>query len=184
MYAFNLSLFYAIYSLAGRSAWLDTAILVIGQYFLYPIILAVAFFAYREWHAGRMHAMWGYVAAVLGALVARFGVATLIRMFYEHPRPFIALDIPHILTDTSNSFPSGHTIFIFALAAGVYRINKTFAYWLGALGLLIGLARVAGGVHYPFDILSGIVLGILTGWGVVRLWKMVSRYIALPSLDR
>jgi undecaprenyl-diphosphatase len=51
---------------------------------------------------------------------------------------------------------------MFALATATYYFNKKLAYFLFASGLVIGLARVAGGVHYPSDVLGGIFLGILT----------------------
>jgi len=39
---------------------------------------------------------------------------------------------------------------------------------LYASGLLIGIARIAAGVHYPLDILGGIILGTLTGYIAYR----------------
>ena len=114
----------------------------------------------------------------MAALVARFGVAELIRFAYHRPRPYVALRIPHLLSDSAYSFPSGHTIFLFALAVAVYGIHKKFAYWLFAAGVLIGAARVAAGVHYPSDILGGAVLGTLTGYLVFFvLWKKYLRQL-------
>jgi undecaprenyl-diphosphatase len=113
--------------------------------------------------------VYGYVVAVLGALVARFFIGSSIRFFYHRPRPFLALHIPHLLTETSYSFPSGHTIFLFALATGIWFVNKKQSYVLFVLALLVGLARVAAGVHYPSDIAGGIILGVLTAVLVVRL---------------
>jgi undecaprenyl-diphosphatase len=88
-----------------------------------------------------------------------------------------------VLVDTAASFPSGHTIFMFALATGVWRINKRFGWWLYALGLLIGAARVAGGVHYPSDIVGGIVLGIATSFVITWCWKALARTVAIPSIS-
>lgn len=182
MHSLDLSLFYTLYGLSGHAHWIDLVIVSVGEYLLYPLLLLVVFFMYREWSKGHSMNVWGYSVAVLGALIARFGVAEAIRLVYHHPRPFITFNIPHLLTDTSYSFPSGHTIFIFALATGVYRINKKFAYWLYGAGLLIGVARVAGGVHYPSDILGGIVLGVATSYAVTSIWKSLSRSIALPFI--
>ena len=127
-----------------------------AEYLLYGVLVVVAYQIFQEWRAGRLGKVYDYCIAIFAALAARFGIAELIRHFYPRPRPYIALHLPHhLLSDTAYSFPSGHTIFLFALATGVYNINKTFAYWLYALGALVGLARVAAGVHYPSDILGG-----------------------------
>ena len=99
----------------------------------------------------------------MAALVARFGIAEAIRLFYHESRPFTALGISHLINDSTYSFPSGHTIFLFALGAATNFFNKKLAYFIYASALLIGFARVAGGVHYPSDIVGGIVLGAATG---------------------
>jgi undecaprenyl-diphosphatase len=182
MHSFDLSLFYSIYNLSGHSLWIDRLIVDFGEYLLYPILVGVAALIVYEWRKKRWSKMWGYIVAVLGALIARFVIAEAIRLLYHRPRPFLALHLPHLLSDTSYSFPSGHTIFLFALATGVYRVNKRIGWALYALALFIGLARVAGGVHYPSDILGGIILGILISVVVTWLWKSIGRNIALPSI--
>jgi undecaprenyl-diphosphatase len=69
------------------------------------------------------------------------------------------------LTADLYSFPSGHTLSAFA-AAGVLRIN--FPDRKGNLTLLIalsiGIARIYEGMHWPTDVIAGIVLGLLTAW--------------------
>lgn len=172
----DLSLFYAIHSLAGVSAWGDLLIVFFAKYYLY-VVLAV--FAYAAWSAyGQARErvwLWKYGIALAAAFFARFGLAEVIRYFYHHERPFVALGVSHLITDTAYSFPSGHAIFIFALGAATHFFNKKLAYFLYASGLLIGIARIAGGVHYPSDILGGAVLGLITG--AVVCW-VAKRYLA------
>jgi undecaprenyl-diphosphatase len=156
--------FFAIYKLSGISRWIDSVIIFFGEYFLYIAILVFAYFIYRTYKQGKIKLLRFYLLAIFSALVARFGVASIIRFFYHRPRPFVALFLSqHLINDTAYSFPSGHAIFIFALATVTYFFNKKLAYFLYISGLLIGLARIAGGVHYPSDILGGIALGIVVG---------------------
>jgi undecaprenyl-diphosphatase len=72
------------------------------------------------------------------------------------------------LTDP-HSFPSGHTVRAVMLALIFLGLGPL---WLGLLLLvwapLVGLARIAMGVHYLSDVLAGMVLGLLIG-GVVLL---------------
>jgi len=151
-----------LHGLAGKSTGGDFLIIFFGDYFLY---ICVAIFAYFGWHTYNKNesSLKLYGIALAGALIARFGVAEAIRLFYHRLRPFLALNTTHLFTDYAYSFPSGHTIFMFALAMATWYFNKKLSYFLFASGLLIGLARVAGGVHYPTDIIGGIILGILSG---------------------
>lgn len=176
MLSADLSLFYAIHSLAGRSALFDAVIVCVGEYLIYGVIAVVIGFSVYAWRAGDRELFAGYLLSIAAALAARFIVASGIRLVYERVRPFAALNISHLLNDSAYSFPSGHTIFMFALATVVYRYNKIFAWCLAALGLLIGLARIAGGVHYPSDILGGIALGICTGLCVLALYKIFTPF--------
>ncbi|HRI36611.1 MAG TPA: phosphatase PAP2 family protein [bacterium] len=63
-----------------------------------------------------------------------------------------------------NSFPSGHAIFASASALGAWIfLTLRRVYWtmiFFALGLLMCLARILAGVHYPLDIVAGYALGV------------------------
>jgi len=61
-----------------------------------------------------------------------------------------------------HSFPSGHTaraFLIATIASGLGPAWLAIALWIWAP--LVGLARVAMGVHYVSDIVAGMLLGIL-----------------------
>ncbi len=158
------SLFNALYQLSGQSLLGDWLIVFLGKYLLYVLLAVVAAFAVREWlRGGERVNLYYYAVALLGALIARFGVAEFVRYWYPHERPFVALGLPTLITDHASSFPSGHTIFIFALATGLFFVHRKLAYGLYAAGVLVGLARIAAGVHWPSDIVGGAVLGIMCG---------------------
>ena len=65
-------------------------------------------------------------------------------------------------TATGSSFPSGHTqAATTALTSGALIIKKKpFTTFAVILSLLIGLSRLYLGVHYPKDVLVGLILGI------------------------
>jgi membrane-associated phospholipid phosphatase len=66
----------------------------------------------------------------------------------------------------SPSFPSGHTATAF-IGAGILAAqfkSKPITQWLVAIASLIGLSRIMMGVHWPFDVLVGAVLGWLIGF--------------------
>lgn len=64
------------------------------------------------------------------------------------------------------SFPSGHTGASFASAVSMYRqLPGRFAVFLVILAFLIAFSRLYVGIHYPTDVLGGIVTG--TGIGLL-----------------
>jgi membrane-associated phospholipid phosphatase len=59
--------------------------------------------------------------------------------------------------------------FIFPLIALVYLKNKKLGVVFMVLGVLMGLARIYCGVHYPSDIFAGIIIGVFCGWFVEKI---------------
>jgi undecaprenyl-diphosphatase len=88
-------------------------------------------------------------------------------------KELVARDRPcHVLSglreiaNCSNSFafPSNHAINSFTAATLIGLSYKRTAYALYTLAILIGYSRVYLGVHYPSDVLSGALCGILIGF--------------------
>ena len=91
---------------------------------------------------------------LLKNLVARTrpcDVNTAIQLLISHP--------------TDYSFPSGHTAASFTAVAALY-FSGDKNIWKAAivLGILIAFSRMYLYVHYPTDILGGILVGIFSGF--------------------
>lgn len=69
-----------------------------------------------------------------------------------------------IAPPTDFSFPSGHSAVSFAATTALF--FKKDRLWIPALilSVCIAFSRLYLYVHYPTDVLAGILLGILTGW--------------------
>ena len=102
--------------------------------------------------------------------------AEVLYAVFQRPRPYVAFDISHLLSSSAFSFPSGHTVFLFALATGMYGVHKTFSLILFGVAALVGVARVMGGAHYPSDILAGAVLGTLIGGAGIIFLKKITKH--------
>lgn len=88
-------------------------------------------------------------------------VNSLLKVSIAQPRPYQLDPALMILPEPGYGFPSGHvqqTLVFWATLALYYR--KT---WLWALGgcmlILVGLARMYVGAHFPSDVLGAIVVG-------------------------
>ena len=65
------------------------------------------------------------------------------------------------------SFPSGHTASSFAALAVFFQMNGKLGLIMSPIATLIAFSRIYLKVHYPTDVIFGIVLGITCGVGVV-----------------
>jgi membrane-associated phospholipid phosphatase len=115
---------------------------------------------------------------VWGGLLGAVLMTILLRMLKEMiglPRP------PGVLPEDAlivigpgyrrGAFPSGHTATI-ALYAGIWalstsrRLHGTLAL---CLAVLVGVSRMAVGVHWPSDVLGGLILGWGSAWAGLSL---------------
>lgn len=121
------------------------------------------------------HRFVGYLLELLGAvLLARVVLVPLIRIFIQTARPYIALHfIPFIPPVPEYSFPSSHAAVLAALAFIAWSIRPAAGAALFAGAVIVGIARVLAGVHWPIDIVGGLFVGALAALIVHTLY---SRY--------
>ena len=74
-----------------------------------------------------------------------------------------------------NSFPSAHAAFFFALAAAMYARRSRWAWPFVVVAVLISTARVAAAVHWPGDVLTGALLGLVVAWLVQFFYNLSTR---------
>ncbi len=113
----------------------------------------------------------------LYALILSGIIAACLKLTYQSPRPFTVLEHVRQLTIPSepNSFPSGHSssaLSVVTVLVWTLRENKILIGLLIAFALIIGFSRVYVGVHYPFDVFIGGLVGILSGVVVLKLKKL------------
>ncbi|MBI2642419.1 MAG: phosphatase PAP2 family protein [Candidatus Wildermuthbacteria bacterium] len=143
---------------------MEAVIIFFGQYFGYILVGLLALFLFKK----------RYIRLVLEMLVAAVlsrGIITeAIRFFFPVSRPFVENGTaPLIEHAASSSFPSGHASLFFALGTVLYFYNKKAGIVFLLASAVIGIARVLAGVHWPIDIIAGALIGIASGWVVVRL---------------
>lgn len=156
--------------LAGKNMYLDWLVIFIGQYLIFVIILIII-----------SHLFLGRRDLFFTALVSGFMAEItnrIISLIHFRYRPFISLSDRVTLLINHNpdkSFPSDHAILAFALATIIIIKSKGKWGWvLLVFAILISLARVIAGLHYPADITAGAILGVLIALAVSHLSIRIS----------
>ena len=118
--------------------------------------------------------------AVLCALLLGLVVGNLcLKQWVMRPRPFVThADLTALVQPGDRwSFPSGHTLSSFAAATALWFFHRKSGAAALLLALTIGFSRLYASVHYPSDVLAGLVIGVLcgllAGWLADRLYDRV-----------
>lgn len=118
--------------------------------------------------------------AFLALILANVVVYSL-KFLVAEPRPFLTLANVDLLVhaEETYSFPSGHATSSFAAAFVIgskYKLNLKGRNYsllcpLMIFAVIVGFSRVYIGVHYPYDVIVGAIIGILSGYFVLKFWN-------------
>lgn len=167
----NTALFNFIHDFAGRSGFWDKAGFFFADTLLYLLMLGGIWYVLRL--PGMRRKIFMIAEICLAVLLSRGIITTIIRFAYHHARPFVALNFTPLISGENpyDSFPSGHMTGLFAFSAILYAHNRKWGIAYFILSALVGLSRVYTGVHWPLDILGGILIGLACAWIVHALAK-------------
>ncbi len=157
--------FLAIYDYVDQIPWLEIVTFYLARYgiLLYLLVLAFLFWWPVDEKGKIQHKK--AVVYVLLCLAITFLADEVINLLKVRHRPFVTFPEQiaklNVIQDLT-SFPSTHTIFVFAIAVSLWLSDlKKIALPLMIFAFALGFSRIAVGVHYPFDILAGALLGIV-----------------------
>lgn len=105
-----------------------------------------------------------YFARAAAAVFICIFVFLYIKSFFSRMRPYKKHDkVPIMYPPDKHSFPSGHTMVGFAISFSVGSYSFGSAILFYTIASLIAFSRVYVGLHYPLDVICGIVLGSIIG---------------------
>ncbi len=156
----NIYLFNLINGIAVKNRILDITMIFIANYliFIIPIFLIYLWFKKVKKDENKKEALF-----ILASVLISLAVARGISFIYFHPRPFmIGLGKNLILHAPDSSFPSDHTTAMLAVVFSLIFLKefKNGVIFL-VLSLLVSLARIFCGVHFPFDIIGSIFVSLI-----------------------
>ena len=152
-------------------------------------LLLVLALAWILLHQNRRHALLVLAMLVLTVLVADQISSGLIKHLVERLRPTHDPSLEsmvHVINGYRGGmygFVSSHAANSFAVATLLALVMRHRVVTLSMFtwALLQCYSRVYLGVHYPGDILGGIIVGVLAGWLVWQLMRWIQRRWRIPQ---
>lgn len=148
-------------------------------------IIAVLFTGGWIWVVGtlvayllRVPRSWEAVKRLLPSVViATWTIEYPIKAFFRRRRPFVRIVQALVIGKKpgSWSFPSGHTAASFASAWILSTIWRRAAPAFFGVASAVGFSRVYVGAHYPGDVASGAILGVLLSEAVRQVLRRLFR---------
>lgn len=124
---------------------------------------------------------WKFIPAVLVVTVFHFAITEglikhfLTRFYPKRKRPYVAY--PELIRPigkkfSDSSFPSSHMTTTVAMLFVI--VNFYPSLFVLALALVVAMAfsRLHNGMHYPTDIVAGIILGFGYAWAALEVVKI------------
>jgi undecaprenyl-diphosphatase len=104
-------------------------------------------------------------ARMVGAVAQVYLASEALGTLRRRPRPFARLPsvktlVPHV---PQRSFPSRHVAAGLAMAMIARRAHPHLGLIMALVAAMLGVSRVAAGLHYPSDVLAGGVVGVAVG---------------------
>lgn len=169
-----LDFFHYTFNAGSASSFWDPFfkfVTLLGEEGLFFIILSIIMMLFKKTRKAGMAML---LAIGVGALITNVSIKPLV----ARPRPFQneLSDCYHYFRQWwisagatevgEKSFPSGHTTSAMAAMAGYFFASKKkYISWTAMLfAVLMGCSRIYLCVHYPSDILGGLVTGLIAGF--------------------
>ena len=156
-----------------RTEWLDTLIPILsafGNDGIGWIIVAVVLTCIPKY---RKAGLTMGLALIFCLLIGNMTLKPLI----ARPRPYSYFpEMTLLIAPLSDfSFPSGHTFASFASATALYLHHKRLGIAAYILAAVIAFTRLYLYVHFPSDVLAGLLLGIVSGWVAYHITTAIQR---------
>lgn len=139
----------------------------IGSEYGYLVLLPVVYWGISKYHGRRL-----MILSLAAALVGQY-----LKFTFRRPRPFSVSPerITPMLEQTGFGIPSGHTLFATVISGYAwYRFPRPWVRIVAiAFVLLMGISRMIHGLHFPQDVIGGLLIGL----GIVVLfWWLDTRF--------
>lgn len=158
-----------VHNLYDTAGWFFTPFLnlvsLLGKGGIFLILLSIALIVYKKTRR------FG-TAMLLGVTIGALFTNLFIKIVIARPRPYAdetgffypLWQMMGAHTESDKSFPSGHTTAAFATMVPVFLQGRKRVSWTALIfAFLMGLSRIYLVVHYPTDVIGGLIVGTIAG---------------------
>jgi undecaprenyl-diphosphatase len=171
-----------------NAPWADSLMWIVSEKTtwipLYLLLIGLLVWRYRQpalnpkWSWMKRVPQYVVIVAVIGIAIgtADFIASGILKDWVARPRPTRVPELEGVL-HLVNDYRSGQYGFVSSHAATTMACGLLFSLiWrnkIATIGLMLWVAancysRMYLGVHYPLDILGGLLVGVLVAWGAYR----------------
>ena len=150
----DYTIFHAVNQYASHVKFVDSLMVFFADYAQYVLIVLLGLF-YLLIKRQPCCSIQALCACATGVIINK-----VISLFAYRDRPFISHHVNQLIDHAANSsFPSDHATSALVITFTIWlHFKRSGRMWV-VMGALIAFSRVWVGVHYPFDVLTGAVLG-------------------------
>lgn len=123
------------------------------------------------------------IMAVIVVISADLFTYRVLKKNIARVRPCNVIEQTHLTVKKSKSYsmPSNHAANFFALATVFSFFYDNKKKWFYSIAGLVAFSRVSVGVHYPFDIIAGALVGSIIAWLALLIFKKINlKYFSKP----
>ncbi len=160
------NLFLRINRSLGKHPWRDRFMHICGHELIYILAFLLCLWATSALFATDPNKVTLWIKLLMTALSTALATSWLIALLFPHKRP--VAELPNVVQlvrpmSTWKSFPSDHTIVAFVLVEISMFMGTPlwFSIIMLVLASLVAIGRVYIGVHYPRDIIGGMIVATL-----------------------
>lgn len=163
-------------------AWLNFImkyVTYIGEFGIGAILCAIVLLIFKK-------TRWSGVAVAIALILDVLIVNVVLKLSVNRARPWqtypdLGFQDFHfalgVREPTDSSFPSGHTASLFAAAVALVMYYKVKGLPALGVALLVAISRIYLCMHYPTDVIGGIVIGSVCGVAGFYLMKLAQKFI-------
>ncbi|WP_369900047.1 undecaprenyl-diphosphatase [Bacillus manliponensis] len=176
LFQYNIDVFRAINDLGKQYPSLKPMIIFVAEYTVYFLALLMLFYWFTGLKKNRMMAIHSIFAFIVAEVIGK-----TVGLFHSNHQPFAVLsDVNQLVQhEIDNSFPSDHTILFFSICTSIWLVRKKEGWIWMILACCVATSRILVGVHYPFDVAVGALIGILSA---VLVYKFAPKMSFIKQL--
>jgi len=173
-------IFFLINSKAGIYESIDSLLGIVAGDYLVPVILSLGliFLWFQETAEDQAIELRKRVLIAICSLLGSCLIVMIVNELYFRERPFNLHEAKLIFyAPTDSSFPSNSTAAMFGLSIPILKTRMRVGMMMLLASMCLGLCRIYVGVHFPGDVIGGVLVALLSFCVTILLFKVIDKQL-------